>query len=349
MRPAVEHGFKKAFATIVDTHMTTMISALFLLQFGTGPVKGFAVTLIIGLADLHVHGGLRVPHDLRARRTGAASTSTPFRSSRKAETSWSFFVETNIDFLKYKWWAIGASWALISVGLFTVFVQKGLKFGIDFSGGTAIVSAWPSAPTSTRCAPSWTGPASARSASSATRRREKNEVLIRVQQQATEGRDVADDVLRVLRQSLQAETDPNKIDINIEGRRHAGARLAAADPDHVAGKPDVNPEDHYTQAAERVIARRSELGLFRSPADVASVPGSRTPVKAWIQGQHRRGALRPALRRERRPARSARTSRRRPSTAIVWSTIGMLAYIAFRFRSLPFGVGADRGARSTTR
>ena len=50
------------------------------------------------------------------------------------------FRQTNIDFLKYKWWAIGASWALILVGMFAVFVQKGLKFGIDFSGGTAIAS-----------------------------------------------------------------------------------------------------------------------------------------------------------------------------------------------------------------
>ncbi len=48
-RAAIENGFSKAFATIVDTHATTIISALFLLQFGTGPVKGFAVTLIIGL------------------------------------------------------------------------------------------------------------------------------------------------------------------------------------------------------------------------------------------------------------------------------------------------------------
>ena len=48
-RAAIENGFSKAFATIVDTHATAIISALFLLQFGTGPVKGFAVTLIIGL------------------------------------------------------------------------------------------------------------------------------------------------------------------------------------------------------------------------------------------------------------------------------------------------------------
>ncbi|HEY3203459.1 MAG TPA: protein translocase subunit SecD [Thermoanaerobaculia bacterium] len=48
-RAAIENGFSKAFATIIDTHATIVISALFLFQFGTGPVKGFAVTLIMGL------------------------------------------------------------------------------------------------------------------------------------------------------------------------------------------------------------------------------------------------------------------------------------------------------------
>ena len=42
-------GFDHAFLTIIDTHITTMVSAVFLFLFGTGPVKGFAVTLIIGL------------------------------------------------------------------------------------------------------------------------------------------------------------------------------------------------------------------------------------------------------------------------------------------------------------
>ena len=48
-KTAIENGFSKAFATIIDTHITVIISAIFLLQFGTGPVKGFAVTLMIGL------------------------------------------------------------------------------------------------------------------------------------------------------------------------------------------------------------------------------------------------------------------------------------------------------------
>jgi preprotein translocase subunit SecD len=46
---AVDAGFKKAFLTIIDTHVTTIVSCAFLFLFGTGPVKGFAITLVIGL------------------------------------------------------------------------------------------------------------------------------------------------------------------------------------------------------------------------------------------------------------------------------------------------------------
>jgi preprotein translocase subunit SecD len=46
---AVDAGFSKAFLTIIDTHVTTVVSAFFLFIFGTGPIRGFAVTLTIGL------------------------------------------------------------------------------------------------------------------------------------------------------------------------------------------------------------------------------------------------------------------------------------------------------------
>ncbi len=47
---AIEQGFARAFVTIIDTHVTTTVSSLFLFLFGTGPLKGFAVTLVMGLA-----------------------------------------------------------------------------------------------------------------------------------------------------------------------------------------------------------------------------------------------------------------------------------------------------------
>ncbi|HVF89883.1 MAG TPA: protein translocase subunit SecD [Blastocatellia bacterium] len=46
---AVDVGFNKAFMTIIDTHVTTIVSAIFLFVFGTGPIRGFAVTLVAGL------------------------------------------------------------------------------------------------------------------------------------------------------------------------------------------------------------------------------------------------------------------------------------------------------------
>jgi preprotein translocase subunit SecD len=46
---AIDQGFGRAFITIIDTHVTTIISSLFLFVFGTGPIRGFAVTLVIGL------------------------------------------------------------------------------------------------------------------------------------------------------------------------------------------------------------------------------------------------------------------------------------------------------------
>ena len=50
VRLAIDEGFKHAMSAIIDSNVTTVLTALFLFQFGTGPVKGFAVTLILGIA-----------------------------------------------------------------------------------------------------------------------------------------------------------------------------------------------------------------------------------------------------------------------------------------------------------
>jgi preprotein translocase subunit SecD len=49
VRAAISTGYDRAFRTILDSNLTTLISAAFLFQFGTGPIKGFAVTLSVGL------------------------------------------------------------------------------------------------------------------------------------------------------------------------------------------------------------------------------------------------------------------------------------------------------------
>jgi preprotein translocase subunit SecD len=49
VKAAINNGFDRVWITILDTHATALIAAAFLFQFGTGPVKGFAVTLVMGL------------------------------------------------------------------------------------------------------------------------------------------------------------------------------------------------------------------------------------------------------------------------------------------------------------
>ncbi|HMQ99524.1 MAG TPA: protein translocase subunit SecD, partial [Ignavibacteria bacterium] len=49
LRTAIEIGYKKAFSAIMDSHVTSIITAIILYQFGTGPIQGFALTLMIGL------------------------------------------------------------------------------------------------------------------------------------------------------------------------------------------------------------------------------------------------------------------------------------------------------------
>jgi preprotein translocase subunit SecD len=49
VRAAIDAGFSRAFTTVIDTHVTVVVSGAILYQFGTGPVKGFAVSLMIGI------------------------------------------------------------------------------------------------------------------------------------------------------------------------------------------------------------------------------------------------------------------------------------------------------------
>jgi preprotein translocase subunit SecD len=51
VRPSINAGFGRVFLTLLDTHISAVIGALFLFQFGTGPIRGFAYTLLLGLAS----------------------------------------------------------------------------------------------------------------------------------------------------------------------------------------------------------------------------------------------------------------------------------------------------------
>ena len=249
------------------------------------------------------------------------------------------FRETNINFLRWKWWAIGASWALILVGLLAIFVQKGLRFGIDFAGGTQIALKFRDRPDIDRLRKVLDAGNFGDTGIQRYEAPEKNEILVRVQQQKKEGRDITAEVLALLRQGLGASTDPARLDLNIQGRDNLAARLLAADPDKAAGKPGTNPADYYSRVADEIVALRSRLGIFKSPSDVDGVANVSTAVKDWVKGNTTTGPF-VLLSAENVGPQVGADLRKTALWAIATSMIGMLIYIGWRFKSLPFGVGA---------
>jgi preprotein translocase subunit SecF len=249
------------------------------------------------------------------------------------------FRQTNIDFLRWKWWAIGASWALILVGLVAIFVQKGLRYGIDFAGGTQIALRFGQRPDIDRLRRILDQGGFGGFGIQRYEEPQKNEVLIRVQQQKKEGRDITQEVLSLLRQGLGGPVDATKIDLNVQGRDSLAARLASADPDKVAGKPNMTVADYYAQLAEKVIRRRSEVGIFRSPVDANATPDISTAIKQFLQSNTTTGPF-VLLSAENVGPQVGADLRRKALWAVGTSMLGMLVYIAVRFRSFPFGVGA---------
>lgn len=128
LRAAIHAGYDKAFWTILDANVTTLITALILFQFGTGPVRGFATTLSIGiLASMFTA--------LVVTRL-ALDLITTVRPNMAKLSMLQFFSQPNIPFVKIRKLMYIVSLVVIVIGM-TFFVQRGAKnYGIDFTGGT---------------------------------------------------------------------------------------------------------------------------------------------------------------------------------------------------------------------
>lgn len=125
---AYKDGFKHALSAIIDGHLTTIITAIVLYVFGTGPIKGFAVTLIIGiLMTFFTNVGIaRVMIFNRLEKGKSLSVWT-------APTK-NLFRNTWIDFIGKRKYAYIFSIILTAICLFSMFTN-GFKFGVDFEGG----------------------------------------------------------------------------------------------------------------------------------------------------------------------------------------------------------------------
>ena len=248
------------------------------------------------------------------------------------------FKDTHIDFLRVKWICIGVSWALIVAGFVSILAHGGLRFGIDFSGGTQIVIRFAERPDPARIEsilkPLNLGLEGVQRYDTP----DKNEVLIKVKQQAREGRDVAQEVFTALSGAMGGPVPGGKIDANVKGRDTFAAGLAAADPDGVNGKLGAAAAQHYASVGDAIVAYRSQVGLFRSPADLDRIPNVSPEVKNWLKQNTVTGPF-TLLSADNVGPQVGHDLRTKALWAVLLSTGAMLLYIWFRF-DVKFGVGA---------
>lgn len=133
---ALEGGYAKAFSTIIDANLTTLITASILIWLGTGPVKGFGITLAIGIVTsvfcalfisrllLNILLQLGVKNLISLQKIN--------KSAPKAE----------INFHKYRLPAFVLSWIVVAIGIFSVYSNKDQILGIDFRGGEELIASF---------------------------------------------------------------------------------------------------------------------------------------------------------------------------------------------------------------
>ena len=132
VRASINAGFSRVFLTLMDTHLAALISAAFLFQFGTGPIRGFAVTLVARPDLQPVHGHLCFQDAVRTRAVAPSS------DGHAVDLAMHIFKNTDFNFLRWRWHAVALSWVVILAGL-VVIDTKGIPRSIEFAGGTSLV------------------------------------------------------------------------------------------------------------------------------------------------------------------------------------------------------------------
>ncbi|MGM0440486.1 MAG: protein translocase subunit SecD [Chlamydiota bacterium] len=126
---AVNAGYRKAFSAILDSNVTTIVAALILIQFDSGPIKGFATTLIIGIAS-SMFTALFMTRYFFSR--WVQDTKNKELKMRK------LLSDTKIDFISKAKVVIPILVTIIAVGTSLLYSQRQTIFGMDFTGGYAL-------------------------------------------------------------------------------------------------------------------------------------------------------------------------------------------------------------------
>jgi SecD/SecF fusion protein len=135
---AISEGYSKAYSSIIDANVTTFITGIILFMLGQGPVKGFATTLMIGIACSFFSAVFitRVIITWMTRKGDKSKISfdTPFSKN--------LLTNLNIDFLSRRRIAYTISSLIIVFGIVLIIFEGGLNYGVDFTGGRSYIVAF---------------------------------------------------------------------------------------------------------------------------------------------------------------------------------------------------------------
>jgi len=239
------------------------------------------------------------------------------------------FVNTNYDFIKYRFYAVVFSliWVLAGLGLF---MKNGINWGIDFSGGANIILKFQGEPPINRLR------ADLKDATiQQYGKTEDNLVLIRLPKQRTES-DYAGQIVSKLNTDLNPQNATGKLDLNFHGRDRLTELLTQVDPDNKGTRPDAR--EYYGNVAQNIINKRSETHIFTSMQQVVSAPGVTTGIARVINDKTFLGAFN-VFDQETVGPQVGRELQMKAIWAVILSTLAMGAYLWLRF-DLMFGVAA---------
>jgi preprotein translocase subunit SecD len=323
---AIAAGFDRALITIIDTHVTTVVASAFLFMFGTGPVRGFAVTLVIGLvANLFTAVFVsRAIFDVQLWRKPRL---------QRLSIGKELFKQTGIDFLSKRALTLGLSILAIAASIGSLAMKGGPKYGLDFRGGTLIYVRFDPMPKIDELRSALT--AKLQGEISVQEDRRSGEVIIGTEL-AEESK--LDEARRAVEATLREKYANlgGKLDLNNANRSELEQRLAGALPAAGAAMTD----DQVKALVSRILTYRDrdKNGLIKSLDELASAQGVDSKVLAAIKNECGTGTFNLRSASIVGP-RAGEQLRKQALLATTFALGGMLIFIAFRFKLIS-GVAA---------
>jgi len=255
------------------------------------------------------------------------------------------FKQVSIDWLSKKWWFFGLSWLLILLGAIGYFAHGGLRYGIDFTGGTIIYMKFNQAPDLDLIRKSLKTEAATPPLIQRYGDPVEHTVQVRMQTVFGAGQDIEAghrELLSVLRRAFDPEhTTGNQTDFNNVGLDALYKYLLSADPDNLKNQSKTTQEidTYYHNLAQRLLDyRNKEGGGLVGSLDSLKNAGLSNAALARMSSDFFAGPF--AIKGvESVGAVVGSDLRRRAALAVGLSFLGMLVYIGFRFKPI-YGVAA---------